>query len=273
MLIRAYIDESSTHRDPNSPLILFGYGIRYGRLGAFESAWRKAIAKGPVEYAHAKELLDSDGPFEGWPQQKKFHFAKRLDKLVHKHFEFGFCTVLARDDFLQYRKDKELNTMLDSDYGVSFRTCLSFLNLAVPALIPAKEHEVYVLAEDGHSNSGCVSELQRRMMHEVDNCIVRGVSLVKKKKCYGTQAADIHAFATLQEERTGKITWEDIGTGRVLPEEFSSKVEAFSKVRKFPVFRLPITQEVLADLRDNVILSRGKFQKRFGHLLSSAKSS
>src|SRR5579859_3557856 len=137
VMIRAYIDETDSHRDPEAPLILFGYGARYARLGGFDKAWGKALSKGPVPYCHAREILESDGPFSGWTNHKKVHFTNRLDRIIQRHFDFGFSTCLYREDFEFYRSGgRELNTILDSDYGVSFRVILGFMQNFVPKIFP-----------------------------------------------------------------------------------------------------------------------------------------
>ena len=103
------------------------------------------------------------------------------------------------------------------------------------------------------------------MQAELDDCIVRSVVPVNKRDCYGTQGADIKAFPILAHERRG-ADYHDFGRGTF--EEIKPFETLDGRKR---VYRLPITEDVLTDMRDQTILSKGKFRKRFGHLLSETR--
>ncbi len=264
VMIRAYVDECSTHEDPNSPLLVYASVSPYRLWLELDKPWAKALKRDDVPYAHAKELVHREGPFAGWDLDRQLKFANRLDKLTRRYVSFCCCTVLKRSDFLEYRsKGKGLNTLLDSDYGVSMRVCFSFLQFAVPVLIQAKSYDVYTVIENGHKNAGSAVDLQRKMAKYVTGCLIRPPGYASKPECFGLQVSDMNAYATLLLEERGDPQYAE------LDAENPSEWLEFARGKKPPVFRLPITGDILSDLRDNVILSKPKFQKRFGHLLSS----
>jgi hypothetical protein len=62
-------------------------------------------------------------------------------------------------------------------------------------------------------------------------------------------------------ERPGKGDYKDI------PKE--KLKEGAPADGQPPTYRLPVTPEILADLRKTTILSKAKHKKRFGHLIPS----
>ena len=80
------------------------------------------------------------------------------------------------------------------------------------------------------------------------------------KVCYGTQAADVRGYVILQEEREKAIGYQDVPP---TPEA----IQRFARAIPLPWFRLPLNRDVLSELRSNVILSKRKFLKRYGHLI------
>jgi hypothetical protein len=80
--------------------------------------------------------------------------AKDIDKAMTKHIKFGFSTVLWQRDFAAYRDATKsgLNSLLYSDYGVSFRVILSFIHSHMTKIYD--DPAVYVLYEMGHENEG-----------------------------------------------------------------------------------------------------------------------
>jgi hypothetical protein len=265
VIVRACIDESSTHGDPKSPLLLYACVSRLSYWERFDKAWRKTLKQDSVSYVHAKDLLNTNGEFKGWKINRKVAFSQKLDNIIRKRIEFCFCTVLHKKDFEDYRKHIELNTLLESDYGVSFRLLLSFLLVAVPQIVPHPPHDIYLVVEDGHENSGAARELVKRIKKEIPDCPIRAVTYVNKYECSGTQAADMQALAALNlEEIGGRPDVVDI------PRD---DIKGSSLPQKPPVYRLPLRGDILTDLRDQVILSRPKFRRRFRHLLSSVRPS
>src|SRR6185312_17568193 len=92
---------------------------------------------------------------------------------------------------------------------------------------------------------------------------IRSVALVSKEDCYGSQAADIRGYLYALREKSHRATYKNVD---VTADQ--QQVRAALSQWELPWFRLPISQKVLMDLRDSVILSRPKFQKLYRQLLS-----
>src|SRR5262249_5280442 len=108
------------------------------------------------------------------------------------------------------------------------------------------------------------SQIHRQMREAIPDCIIKSVAPVNKAGCFGTQGADIHAMSVLRAERRGEKNYSNFPIN-----EMNTEMQEFANSKKNPTFRLPLTMEILDEMKDNIILSRPRFQKRFGHLLSS----
>ena len=271
VMIRACIDEASSHwNDPKAPMLLYGTVSTVGAWSKFDPAWGKTLRKYEVPYAHAKELYHGEGPFKNWPDKRKLGFALRQDRIIKRRVEFCFCVSLDKKAFKEYRKTTALSSILMSDYGVCIRIAYSFLQLGVPFLFKAKSHDVFVVIENGHPKSGSAVTIHKEMQAQVPGCLIKSVAFADKKDCYGLQASDSMAFATLLlEERSGAPNVTILDTSNL-----GDQIREFAKDKKPPVFRLPVDDEILTELKDGAILSKRTFMKRFSeHLSSSARSS
>jgi hypothetical protein len=211
--------------------------------------------------------MHQDGQCADMDAQKRVAIIEAAEKCIFAHIKFGFCTVLHQSDFENYKNtnSRALNSMLDSDYGVSFRITMGFLHSVLPMIMREPYPQVYILAEDGDSNSGAVYEIfkQYKKQFEGKERIIKSVLLVDKNQFPGTQASDIRAAGFLmQETEAGENKhYQDI------PADFNG-VSEWTEKNKLPWFRLPLNEGVLMDLRDGLILSSRSYSSRFGNLLS-----
>ena len=268
VIVRACIDECSTHKnEPDAPMLLCGTVARVPRWQIFDRDWRKTLKKEGLSHLHTKDLISQSGEFDGWELGRCAALVDRCIKHINRSVDFSFCTILYKADFKSYRRHKDLNTILESDYGVSFRLAISFLQVAVPQLIPGKGHRVYLVVEKGHPNCGCAKDLTTKLRNELPDCIIQSpVAYVHKDDSYGTQAADLMAYwALIKVERAGDPDYSDLPMDKIKESSRTSKEP--------PFFRLPVKPEILTEIRDDAIRSKPKFMKRFGHFLSSPGSS
>jgi len=269
MIYRVCIDETSSHREPGTPLLLSGAVASVPNWDRFNVKWRRMLKKLGVSYMRAHELVRCKGEFDGASVEEQLAAGFAADAIIGQHVRFGFSTVLWPHDFATYRDDtgSGLNSILDSDFGVSFRVALSFLQFNVSLATGDKNPSVYVLVEDGHENSGAAAEVFRQYRKKfAPNNVVKSVALVEKQECYGSQAADLRGFVYMVNERQGTPQYTETSREdeRVVQKMFEEKNPAW--------IRLQISRGVLMDLRNSVILSRPKFQKRFGHLLENGSN-
>ena len=264
MIYRVCIDETSSHRERGTPLLLSGAVASVSNWERFNVKWHRMLNSLGVSYMRAHELVRCKGEFDGASVEEQLAAGSAADAIIRQHVRFGFSTVLWPQEFATYRDDtgSGLNSILDSDFGVSFRVALSFLQFNISLATGDKNPSVYILVEDGHENSGAAAEVFRQYKKQFapDN-VVKAVALVEKEECYGSQAADLRGFVYMANERQGTPQYTETSREdeRVVRKMFEEEKPAW--------IRLQINRGELMDLRNSVILSRPKFEKRFGHLL------
>jgi hypothetical protein len=228
----------------------------------FERQWYGMLRSWHLPLIHAKDLCKHSGIFKRFNWEERVQIAEAIDRAVFENIRCGFSTVLLPQDFAEYREHRALNSILDSDYGVSFRIALSFLHAHVSSIYEDPNPGIHVLVETGHENVGAASTIFDQYCREIGpDAPVRSVSTVQKQLCYGTQATDVRGYLILDEERHKIIGFQDI-----TPDE--ANIQKYMQGRGLPWFRLPLTPEVLSDLRDNAILAKEKFRQCFAHCLS-----
>ena len=265
--VRVCIDESYTPASPDKPLILSGCVSSVLKWDRFDSAWKGILRRYDLPYIHAEELVGNRGRFKRLSARHKQELAKAIDHTMTRHLTAGFSSILLPEDFEAYKKtgNSNLSNLLDSSYGVSFRVCISFLHSHVASLFPNHDTKVYVLAETGHRNSGAATEIFRQYQRDNKDGPVTSVDYVSKD-CFGVQAADVRGYLLLSDEGEGRASYKTI-------EPSASSIRKYMKEIQLPWFRLPITKQILTDLRDNLILSRPKFAKLYGGYLSGSATS
>jgi hypothetical protein len=229
----------------------------------FDTKWRKLLNRADVTYIRAHELIKGKGEFNGVGTPVRVKAAKDIDKAMTKHIKFGFSTVLWQRDFAAYRDATKsgLNSLLYSDYGVSFRVILSFIHSHMTKIYD--DPAVYVLYEMGHENEGAPGAVFAQYLRDFPDGIIKSVAPIAKGSSYGAQAADIRGCLVRDMEREAD------------PQRFSNLKQDDGSIREYfenielPWFRLPIGPETLVDLRNQAILSKERFRKLYGHLLLS----
>jgi hypothetical protein len=236
-----------------------------GKWDRFDRAWGKMLKRHGLPYVHATELQGRRGAVSHLNSHQLDELVNEIDRAIFRYVSVGFSTILLPDDFTYYRDTtgSGFNSILDSAYRVSFRIALSFLHAHGPSIFPAHYSNTYVFVENGHQNAGSVAEIFREYQRQVEDQTVAAVNMVEKG-CYGTQAADVRGYVILKEEREKTIGYQDVTP---TPEA----MQRFARAIPLPWFRLPLNRDVLGELRSNVILSKHKFLKRFGHLLDATR--
>jgi hypothetical protein len=266
VIFRVFMDETSSHDDPNEPLMLTGCVSTPLRWSRLEKRWQQILRdNGGARYVRWYELQHGTGQFTNTTVEQRIKVVEELDACVFANIRFGFCTVLEREAFRTYKdaKGTSLSSMLDSDYGVSFRVAMGFLQSVLPMIVGESYPSLYVLVEDGHENSGSVSEIFKQYRKDIlgKERIIKGVTLVGKEDYPGTQVADMRGAGFLMQEVRGGQHFQD------LPVNLKD-ISNYANQHKLPWYRLPINEGVLMDIRDALILSKQSFAARFGNLLS-----
>ena len=268
--LRVFIDETSSHDDPSQPLMLTGCVSTLPKWDRLDRKWRTMLAEKGLDHLHWYDLLHGEGKLAGSKVEDRIHLVEQAEGYIFKYVTFGFCTVLSAADFATYRdaKGTSLTSLLDSDYGVSFRVAMGFMHSVLPMAVGGAYPSVYVLVEDGHENSGAANEIfrQYKKQYEGKERIVKQVTLVGKDEFPGTQAADIRGSGFLMQELSAmEKHYQDITPDFKTVAEWNVQKKSENQL---PWYRLPLKDGVLLDLRDGLILSKRNFAERYGSLLS-----
>jgi hypothetical protein len=259
--IRAYVDETATHGNPDDPIILSCVASTLLKWQLFDRKWKALTKRAGVKHIHAHDFSDID-------LQRRMDAALSVDRAIHDYVTFGVHTVLWPTDFAAYREAKgsNLHTLLDSDYGLSFRFILSFMHTATAALLGGQS-QIYVLYEIGHKNCGSAAVIFSLYAEYFPDGPVRSVAPVRKGDFCGTEAADIRGSLILDVERSRTADVSDVDV---------TVAENLAQLRtqyRVPWFRLELKLEMLMALKDHLILSRPRFTRLYGHLLSPLAAS
>jgi hypothetical protein len=266
VIIRAFVDESATHGDAADPLLLSCVVSTVQKWRVFDRKWGVVLKNAGVTHIRAHDLIDGSGEFQGIDQATRAEAAVGIDEAMTECLSFGLNTVLWPKDFAAYRDTKgtNLHTLLSSDYGLSFRILLSFLHVHTEKLICDDPH-IYIIYETGHKNAGAAGVILKEYHEHFPNGPVKSAAPVRKGAYYGTEAADIRGALVLDIERKGITQISNF-------DATEESIQRLFETHKVPWFRLPLEASMLAELKDDVILSRPKFMKLYGHLLSETSS-
>ena len=242
---------------------------KLGKWLTFDKAWKGMLRKEKLEYIHAIDLFHAKTPYtreNGWSFIKRQKLARLIDKIINRDVSYGVCLVLNRDDFNWFKNtpDKNFNNMLESDYGLAFRMCLSWLNAFIPVLYPNEKNlELQIFYEEGHPKSGCIQVIFDKFKADVPGAFIKSEpKSARKAELYGLQAADVFGYNFLYIEREKKFD------SHLVKIEDSLK---FNNKGRF--FRVPINRDTLADLRDAIILQKPRVLKKYRHLLTDKEKS
>jgi hypothetical protein len=269
MLLTAYLDESGTH-DTSPISIMAGYLGTAEQWGAFNAEWMALVQSAGVWQVHAVDLFKRTRAFKGWPAEQVNAFAVQLDGVIARHLQLGFSVIVRDNDYrtIYAEGPKPRRSRLDSKYGVCFRACLAF----VPSFIAselrlasegqsARETTIDFILEEGHRNLGDARRLfelfKADALPEWQHLV--GIFDVSKKNSPGAQAADFLAYCVYQAELF------EHGAAPSAVEKSSYTAETPLVANVYPrqpvpqsvpmVFRIPISQDVLRSLKEDLFAS------------------
>jgi hypothetical protein len=260
VIATAYIDESGTHSET---LVMTGYLGDLSQWYGFERRLAALFKSKGIGVFHAKEFRDSDGPFAGWPVNKKTRFLDDFGVIANEQLEFGCNTVLKLSDYRKfYASGPRLKKVqLDTAYGVCFRATLDYLASTVATRVstswPANTNlprSLHVVIEQGAKNLGdCIRifhEYKRDLLPEYRG-IVGTITPETKESCLPLAVSDLVVHGAWRQEEGYRATWR---------ADFRIKM---NKAYKKNHVRLGIEEAALRKLRqiheekDAEILARG----------------
>jgi hypothetical protein len=128
MVLTAYLDESGTHGNAATAVVMAGYIGNVAQWSAFETSFAKLLEDNGARIYHAKKFRDSDGDFKGWSAIKKSYFHAEFTRLIDENLEHAFFAMLSPSQYKAiykgHRNPKKIRD--DTEYGMCFRACLSY---------------------------------------------------------------------------------------------------------------------------------------------------
>jgi hypothetical protein len=152
MIFTAYFDEADTHGA--APHIIMAGFLGDGRQWQlFMRRLRRMQKDDGFNIFHATEFKHHAGEFSDWSGPKSFRFVYKLTDLVEMELDQGITFDLKHKTYISgYRNTPNPKGIpYDSQYGLCFRCCLSYL---VNKLVATrKKHRLHVVLERGHNNA------------------------------------------------------------------------------------------------------------------------
>jgi hypothetical protein len=152
MLFTAYLDESDT-QGPAPHMIMAGFLGIAREWQLFMRRLRKMQKEDGFNIFHATEFKHHAGEFKHWSHPKSLRLAYKLTDLVEAELEQGITFDLKHEIYIsEYRNTPNPKGIpYDSQYGLCFRCCLSYLVNKLVAT--GKKHRLHIVLEKGHKNA------------------------------------------------------------------------------------------------------------------------
>ena len=258
VILQVFIDESGTHDNPHG-MILAGYVGRLGQWLTFQRKWQRLLDRVGVEYFHAKDLRvppGKGGVFSHLSLSERQAFLDLAKPIVSKNTMFGFTTALKHEEYdrVYVADNRPREVPLDTKYAVAFRVFFSFVPQLIRTSLDRDDLTVHIIQEEGAPGIGdCIRVYGLYKAHADDiqaPSIVGTLATAPKKKYLGLQAADYLANGGFSVERKGFVA------GDLLDIEKEASVEvarAISGLRS-PVYRLPLDEAVLTELKEHLVI-------------------
>jgi hypothetical protein len=257
MILTAFGDETGTH-DDSPVMMLGGYVARLGQVSSFNPMWRRSLSRAGLPYWHGTEHWDTEAGAK---------FAPIAQKLVRKHFLFGYVVELDKrayeDEYLAGGRPNK--PQLDTRYGVCFRFLAAFLFTRLPGLIGRNDFVVNFLLEDGAVGSADCKRLLRDMKKQVPETrtALGEVEFGDKKKHPGLQAADALAFGAYKLMPTNP-QMTDMPEGDTLAQA-NQRVAV-----KPPIYHSRLDAAMLGALKSD-ILTMVELRKRYSAEIAASR--
>lgn len=250
MILTVYIDESGTHE--NAPvMVMAGYVATIGKWADFHRKWAQVLKRYGLTYHHTKEWKDTTGEYKDWPLTKKEKFITKATKIGAQHALCGFTITLKHPDYDRHyvAGNRPKKIPLDTKYGVCFRIFLSFLPMMLKNSLDRDDLIIDVVMEagaKGQRDTSRIFKLFKEQAPPEQAQLVNTIATADKKNFYGLQFADCLAFGAFQaEQKTPDLTH--------FPKDATLDDCKEIVGQRSPVFRLEVTPELLAELKDNII--------------------
>jgi len=197
-----YLDDSG--KDPQNPITtVAGYIAKEDAWEAFESQVEPIFVEKRVPILHAKELHDTNGPFQGWSRLQKQAFIARIGQVSSKHLIMGLTMSALKGPYEEqalYRAESYPSRTTVTPYTFCFQVIVDQILRGVSTGRLAHSEGVSFILECGHENNP-QAEQQFYWVREHYNLqsVLKSISIVSKNSCRAIQMADLVAFYTRRD--------------------------------------------------------------------------
>jgi hypothetical protein len=240
---KVFMDEAGT--DGRSPYVMLGgYVAAEARWTVVDFRWLKALGDFGLSHYHLSDFWRGSGEFVGLSHDEKLTLVRRLFGIVDKDTLFGFTVRLDGADFgSHYRANAPRKPSPDSQFGLCFRSCLSFVPEYVVTLAAHDDVTVDFILEDGHRNIGDARRIFDQVKAEVPEIgrLLGSFATAGKRDFSGLQVADALVSSAIQMEEHVQ---------RFIPYEPGADLETAraSIDHSAPVFRAQVDKPVIDEL-------------------------
>jgi Protein of unknown function (DUF3800) len=218
VVLVCYLDDSG--KDPQNPIeTVAGYIAKEDAWAAFESEVEPIFIEKKVPILHAKQLHDTDGPFQGWSRLQKQAFVARVGQVSSRHLITGLSMSALKGSYEEHALDRAKGTpsrRTVTPYTFCFQVIVDWILRGVSTGRLAHSEGVSFVLECGHENNPqAEQEFYWVREHYNLQTVLKSISFVPKDSCRAIQLADLVAFYTrrdgvllLKAENDNKETYE-----------------------------------------------------------------
>lgn len=229
--------------------MLGGYVADVATWRLFDHRWRKALRHKSLAYWHMEEFWANRGDFGKISHADKLALVRRLVHITDRTTLFGFTVRLDNADYQTFYCPKApRKPHPDSQFGLCFRSCLSFVPECVASFLGRNDITVNFVLEDGHRNIGDAERIFNAIRKDVPEIgrLLGSFTAGEKKRHAGLQCADALVSAAIQQEPHTATFIAYTPDSGIEPARQASGLRS-------PVFRSHADQPVLTELLDGVL--------------------
>jgi hypothetical protein len=206
MLFTAYLDEADTH-GAAPHMIMAGFLGTGRQWELFLRHLRKIQIEDNFNIFHATEFKHHAGEFATWSNPKSARLPYKLTDLVETALDQGITFDLRHQVYIsEYRNTPNPKGIpYDSQYGLCFRYCLSYLINKLVAI--GKKHRLRVVLERGHKNAlDCerIFDESKLTLQAKGIDILGDFTLARKEEAAPLMVADFLAHSYLMIRNSGE---------------------------------------------------------------------
>ncbi len=148
LIIKAHLDESDSHKEAPA-LYLGGYVASALRWTDLDKSWRKMLRKRELNCYHTVDHFSRSGEFRGRSEEWESKLTQRIQELTNRPL-FGIAAEVNRADFAEHYvgQTRPKKPRLDTEYGLAFRTVMSFLPAYVQTAMRRADFRIHVILEN-----------------------------------------------------------------------------------------------------------------------------